>query len=362
LVSPQFLIRVESDPANAAPGTVHGLSDLELASRLAFFLWSSLPDDPLLEAAAAGQLRQPAARAAQVRRMLADPRAQNLVQNFAAQWLHQRGLEAVTPDLRLFIDFDDNLRQSMRRETELLCETVFREDRPVTELISADYTFLDERLARHYGVPHVFGSHFRRVSFADQPARQRGGLLRQSSILTVTSYATRTSPVIRGHWILANLIGAPAPPPPNVPALDQAVVAASLPMRARLAQHRANPSCVSCHTVMDPIGFALEQFDAVGRWRAEEDHRPVDARGELLDGRTLEGVAGLEAAILARPDLFAATLASKLLTFALGRGITETDGPAIRAIVRRAEAEHYKFSAVILGVVESVPFQQRQNP
>lgn len=363
LVSPQFLFRIESDPAGPAPGRAYRVSELELASRLAFFLWSSLPDDALLDAAIAGELRQPDRLDAQVRRMLADPRALNLVNNFAAQWLHLRGLEAVTPDLRRFIDFDDNLRQSMRRETELLCENIIREDRPVTELISADYTFVDERLARHYGLPHVFGSHFRKVSFAGQPARQRGGLLRQGSILTVTSYATRTSPVLRGHWILANLIGSPPPPPPpNVPSLDQNVVAASLPIRARLAQHRENPSCASCHNLMDPVGFALENYDAVGRWRTEEDHLSVDARGGLIDGRELDGVAGLEAAILARPELLAATLAEKLLTFALGRGVTPADGPAIRAVVRQARADQFRFSAVILGVVQSVPFQMRQTP
>lgn len=363
LVSPQFLFRIEADPAEAKPGTAYRISDLELASRLSFFLWSSLPDDALLAAAAAGDLRRPERLEAEVRRMLADERATNLVGNFAAQWLHLRGLEAVTPDLRRFIDFDDNLRQSMRRETELLCETILREDRPVTELISADYTFLDERLAKHYGVPHVFGSHFRRVALAGQADRQRGGLLRQGSILTVTSYATRTSPVIRGNWILANLIGSPTPPPPpNVPSLDRAVVSATLPMRERLAQHRENPSCSSCHNLMDPVGFALENYDAVGRWRTEEDHRPVDSRGSLIDGRELRGVADLEATILARPDLFTSTLAEKLLIFALGRGVAPEDGPAIREVVRRAQAGQFRFSAVILGIVQSVPFQMRQTP
>ena len=292
--------------------------------------------------------------------MLADDRAGNLAANFAAQWLHLRGLEAITPDLRRFIDFDDNLRQSMRRETELFFASIVRDDRPVTELLSADYTFLDERLARHYKVPHVFGSQFRRVSFADDPARQRGGLLRQGSILTVTSYATRTSPVIRGNWILANLAGEPPPPPPpNVPALDSGSVSDSLPIRERLAAHRAKPACAGCHNLMDPVGFALENFDAVGRWRAEEDHRPVDAAGGLPDGSTFAGVGGLERALLARPGLFTATLSEKLLTFALGRGVERTDAPAIRAIVRRAQADDYRFSAVILGVVHSVPFQMR---
>jgi hypothetical protein len=363
LVAPQFLIRVEADPAGLAPGAVYRISDLELASRLSFFIWSSLPDDDLLEAAGRGDLRQPALLERQVRRMLADPRARNLVTNFAAQWLHLRGLEGVMPDVRRFVDFDDNLRRSLRRETELLVENVLHEDRPVTELLSADYTFLDERLAKHYGVPHVYGSHFRRVSFAGPADRQRGGLLRQGSILTVTSYATRTSPVIRGNWVLANLVGAPAPPPPpNVPALDDSHVSAALPIRARLAAHREKPACASCHNLMDPVGFSLENFDAVGRWRTEEDRRPVDAAGGLPDGAKFDGVGGLERALLARPDLFAATLAEKLLTFALGRGIEPTDGPAIRAAVRRADAEDFRFSALVLGLVNSPPFQLRRTP
>ncbi|MBL9190474.1 MAG: DUF1592 domain-containing protein [Opitutaceae bacterium] len=363
LVSPQFLFRIEADPKDIAPGTAYRVSDLELASRLSFFLWSSLPDDSLIDAATRGDLRDAAKLDAQVRRMLADDRAKNLVTNFAAQWLHLRGLDAITPDARRFIDFDDNLRQAMRRETELFVESIFREDRPVTELLSADYTFLNERLAHHYKVPHVFGSQFRRVSFADDPARQRGGLLRHGSILTVTSYATRTSPVIRGHWILANLIGEPPPPPPpNVPSLDEGVVSATLPIRQRLAKHRENPACASCHNVMDPVGFALENFDAVGRWRSEEDHRPVDVSGGLADGSIFEGVAGLERALLQRPELFAETFAEKLLTFALGRGVAAHDGPALRAIARRAQADSFRFSSVILGIVHSVPFQMRKSP
>ncbi|MEY2878580.1 MAG: hypothetical protein RLZZ15_960 [Verrucomicrobiota bacterium] len=379
LVSPQFLFRIETDPTPSpgktlAPGAAYRISDLELASRLSFFLWSSLPDDALLAAAERGELHQPAVLESHVRRMLADERAKNLATNFAAQWLHLRGLAAITPDARLFIDFDENLRQSMRRETELFFEHVLRTDRPITELISADYSFLDERLARHYKIPHIFGSHFRRVSFAEDSSprsssagttaeRQRGGLLRQASILTVTSYATRTSPVIRGNWILANLIGEPPPPPPpNVPSLDEAVIAASLPIRQRLAKHRENPACASCHNVMDPVGFSLENFDAVGRWRTEEDHRAVDASGGFSDGSTFDGVAGLERAILARPELFAGTFAEKLLTFALGRGVEPYDAPAIREVVRRARADDFRFSSVILGIVNSVPFQMRQVP
>ncbi|MEO6004329.1 MAG: DUF1592 domain-containing protein [Opitutus sp.] len=363
LVSPRFLIRVEHDPADAAPGTVYRISDLELASRLSFFLWSSLPDDMLLDAAVRGDLRSPKLLEQQVRRMLADPRSRSLVTNFASQWLQLRKLDAITPDLRLFPNFDDNLRQSFREETELFLESVFREDRSITDLLSSDYTFVNERLARHYGIPHVYGSRFRRISFADDPARQRGGLLRQGSILTVTSYATRTSPVIRGHWILANLVGEPPPPPPpNVPALDDNTVSASLPMRARLAAHRKNPSCASCHNVMDPVGFSLENFDAVGRWRVTEDHQPIDVSGGLPDGSTFEGVAALERGLLQRPDLFAGTLTEKLLTFALGRGIEPYDAPAIREIVRHAQTEQFRFSALILGIVNSTPFQLRKTP
>ncbi|MBM3843747.1 MAG: DUF1592 domain-containing protein, partial [Verrucomicrobia bacterium] len=362
LVNPRFLFRVEAEPADLPPGTAYPVDGLALASRLSFFLWGSLPDEPLLAAAERGELAAPAGLAPQVRRMLADPRAANLVTNFAAQWLHLRALAATTPDARRFIDFDDNLRQSMRRETELFLESLLREDRPVTDLLAADYTFLDERLARHYGIPHVLGSHFRRVSFAGEPARQRGGLLRHGSILTVTSYATRTSPVIRGHWILANLAGSPPPPPPpDVPSLDNQVIAATLPIRERLAQHRANPACASCHDVMDPVGFALEHFDAVGRWRAAEDHRPVDARGAFGGGDAFTGVAGLEQALLARPELLTATLAEKLLTFALGRGLGPADAPAVRAITRAAAADGYRFSSVIHAVTQSVPFRQRRT-
>ncbi|MBL9209925.1 MAG: DUF1592 domain-containing protein [Opitutaceae bacterium] len=363
LVSPRFLFRIEADPPGLAPGTVYPISDYELASRLSFFLWSSLPDDALLDAAARGDLRRPELLEREVRRMLADERSRSLVTNFATQWLHLRSLEGVTPDLRRFPDFDDNLRQAFRTETELFVASVLREDRTVSALLDADYTFLNERLAKHYGVPHIYGSHFRRVSFAGQPERQRGGLLRHGSVLTVTSYATRTSPVIRGHWILANLAGAPPPPPPpNVPALDNNTVSESLPMRQRLAAHRENPACASCHNVMDPVGFALENFDAVGRWRSAEDHRPIDTSGGLPDGSAFDGVGGLERALLKRPELLAGTVAEKLLIFALGRGVEPHDAPAIRQIVRRAQADNYRFSSLILGLVHSTPFQKRKSP
>ena len=363
LVSPRFLFRVEQDPAGLATGTAYRVSDLELASRLSFFLWSSIPDDPLLDAAVRGDLRQPKLLETQVRRMLADSRSRSLVTNFAAQWLHLRALESVTPDLRLFINFDDNLRQALRQETELFVESVLREDRSVADLLSADYTFLNERLAKHYGIPNIYGSHFRRVSFAGDAERQRGGLLRQGSILTVTSYATRTSPVIRGKWILDNLVGTPPPPPPpDVPSLDENNVSASLPIRERLAKHRANPSCASCHNVIDPVGFSLENYDAIGRWRTAEDHKPVDASGGFSDGSTFTGVAALEQALLRRPELFAGAVSEKLLVFALGRGVETYDAPAIRQIVRHAQTENFRFSSLILGLVNSTPFQMRKTP
>ena len=362
LVSPRFLIRIEQDPAGAAPGTVYRVSDLELASRLSFFIWSSLPDDELLDAAVRGDLRQPKLLEAQVRRMLADERSRSLVTNFASQWLHLRALEAVTPDLRLYIDFDDNLRQALRQETELFVESIVREDRSVTDLLGADYTFLNERLAKHYGIPNIYGSHFRRVSFAGDPARERGGLLRQGSILTVTSYATRTSPVLRGKWILDNILGMPpSPPPPNVPSLPETVIAATLPMRERLAQHRDNPTCASCHNVIDPVGFSLENFDAIGRWRTDEDHKPIDVAGGLPDGSTFAGVAALEHGLLQRPELFASAVSEKLLIFALGRGVEDFDAPAVRQIVRGAQVDNFRFSSLILGVVTSPPFQLRKS-
>jgi hypothetical protein len=363
LVSPRFILRTEEDPPRVGPGTVHRVSDLELASRLSFFLWSSIPDDALLDAAGRGDLRRPDLLQRQVRRMLADRRSHSLVTNFATQWLQLRKLEAITPDARLFPNFDDNLRQALRRETELFFESILAEDRSVTDLVCADYSFVNERLARHYGIPHVQGSHFRRLSFAGDPERQRGGLLRQGSILTLTSYATRTSPVLRGNWILSSILGeSPPPPPPNVPALEENSVSAALPMRARLSAHRTNPSCAPCHRLMDPVGFALENFDAVGRWRDAEEHRPIDASGGLPDGRTFVGVAGLERGLCQRPDLLAATITEKLLTFALGRGIELSDGPAIRGIVRRASGESYRLSALIMGVVDSAPFQLRMAP
>ena len=360
LVSPEFLFRIERDPAGVAPGAPYRVSDVELASRLAFFLWSSIPDDELLEIASAGRLNEPGMLERQVERMLADPRAGNLVTNFAAQWLHLRNLDGVTPDKRLFPDFDDNLRQAMRRETELFVGSILREDRSALDLVRADYTFLNERLAKHYGIPHVYGSRFRRVDLGDDSVR--GGLLRHGSILTVTSFATRTSPVVRGNWVLGNLLGVPPPPPPpDVPDLPEAkIVAKELPMRERLSAHRDNPACSGCHRLMDPVGFALENYDAIGRWRTVDSGFPIDASGELWDGTALGGVRELESAMLARPELFLTTLTEKLLVFGTGRGVTASDGPAVRAILRRAEADDYRLSSLIQAVVASDPFQMRR--
>jgi hypothetical protein len=360
LVNPQFLFRVEVEPAGLAPKTAYRVSDLDLASRLSFFLWSSIPDDELLDLAERNELRKPAVFEKQVRRLLADGRARTLASNFAVQWLHLRNLDSITPDLRLFPDFDDNLRKAFRQETELFVGSVFREDRSVLDLLRADYTFLNERLAKHYGILHIYGDRFRRVALGAD--RQRGGLLRQGSILTVTSYATRTSPVIRGKWILENLLGTPPPPPPaNVPSLKENNVSASLPIRERLAEHRTNTVCASCHRQIDPVGFSLEQFDAVGRWRLMEEGRPIDAAGGLPDGSQFEGVAGLEQALLQRPEVFVRTMTEKLFIFALGRAPEAFDAPAIRKIVREARANNYRFSSLILGLTTSTPFQMRKS-
>lgn len=358
LVNPHFLFRVERDPEGLPPGTAYNISQFELASRLSFFLWSSLPDDELLDLAERDVLNQPDVLEAQVRRMLRDSRSQSLVNNFASQWLYLRNLESLTPDLRTFPDFDHNLREAFRRETELLFESIVREDRSVLDLIDADYTFLNERLAKHYDIPHVYGSRFRRVALQDN--EKRGGLLRHGSILMVTSYATRTSPVIRGKWILENLLGAPPPPPPeNVPPLEDNTVAANLPVRARLAAHRANAACASCHDLIDPVGLAMENFDAVGRWREMEAGVPVDATGGLPDGSKCDGVEGLEQGLLKRPEILVGTLVEKLITYALGRGIDSTDAPAVRQILRHAKGDDYRFSSLIVGIANSKPFQMR---
>ena len=360
LVSPHFLFRVEQDPAGVAPGTPYRVSDLELASRLSFFLWSSIPDDELLNLAIAGQLHEPVVVERQVRRMLADSRSEALVSNFASQWLHLRNLDSITPDMRLFPDFDDNLRKAFRRETELFFESILREDRSVVDLLRANYTFVNERLAKHYGLPHIYGTRFRRVTLEE--GSERGGLLRQGSILTVTSYATRTSPVVRGKWILDNLMGVPPPPPlPDVPALKDNTVDGNLTVRRRLAEHRSNPTCSACHNLMDPLGLSLEKFDAVGRRRNAEAGVPIDAAGGLPDGSRFADVGGLENALLRRPELFVGTVAEKLLIYASGRGLEYYDAPAIRTIVRDARAKDYRLSSILLGVVKSQPFQMRTS-
>ena len=360
LVSPNFLFRIERDPAGIASGTAYQISDLELASRLSFFLWSSLPDAPLRDSAVQGRLRDPAVLEGHVRRMLADRRSDSLIDNFSSQWLHLRNLASVRPDMRIFPDFDDNLRQAFQRETELLLEDVIRQDRSVLDLLRSKHTFVNERLAKHYGIPHIYGGHFRRVNLA--PDSVRGGLLRHGSILTVTSYATRTSPVIRGKWILENILGMPPPPPPaDVPELKETTISGKLSVRERLAEHRANPACASCHNPMDPLGFALENYDAVGRWRTDDGGEPIDPSGELADGTRVADVADLERALLGRPELFASALAEKLLTFALGRGVEHHDAPAIRQIVRTARDDNFRFSSLILGIASSTPFQMRRS-
>ena len=361
LVDPEFLFRVEREPAGAAPGTVHPVSDLELASRLSFFLWSSIPDDDLLDAAARGELRDPEVLEEQVRRMLADDRAHALVDGFALQWLALGTLPSVVPTPELYPEWDDNLRESFRRETELFVADQIRGNRSVLDLVRADHTFVDERLAEHYGIPNVYGSRFRRVTFDDGV---RGGLLGQGSILTVTSYPTRTSPVLRGHWLLEHLLGAPPPPPPpDVPDLpDRGEGGRPASVRERLEQHRENPVCAACHAPMDPLGFALEHFDAIGKWRAVgEGGDPIDASGVFPDGTEFEGLAGLKAMMLDRHEQFVQTVLEKLATYALGRGLEHYDMPAVRRILREAAPGDYRWSDLVLGIVESTPFQLRRS-
>ncbi len=361
LVDPEFLFRVERDPVDTRPGTIHPISDLELASRLSFFLWSSIPDDELLDIAARGELRDTDVLQRQIRRMLADPRAQALVDGFAVQWLALRTLSSVVPTPELFPEWDDNLREAFGRETELFVASQIREDRSVLDLVRADYTFANERLARHYGIPNVYGSRFRRVTFPDGV---RGGLLGHGSILTVTSYPTRTSPVLRGHWLLSHLLGAPPPPPPpDVPALpDRGEGGRPASVRERLEQHRENPVCANCHAPMDPLGFALEHFDAIGKWRGTgEGGGPIDASGVFPDGTGFEGLAGLRRVLLSRQEQFVRTVTEKLATYALGRGLEHYDMPAVRAIIRDAGADDYTWSSLVLGIVESTPFQMRRS-
>jgi hypothetical protein len=365
LASPKFLFRAERDPAGAAPGKPYRISDLDLASRLSFFLWSSIPDDELLQLASNGKLQSPGVLDLQVRRMLSDPKAEALVTNFAGQWLYLRNLRDMIPNSVDFPDFDDNLRQSLLRETELFFGSILHEDRNVLDLMTANYTFVNERLARHYGIPSVYGSHFRRVTITDEARR---GLLGQGSILMVTSHTDRTSPVVRGKWILDNLLGAPPPPmPANVPPLNESNQRAGrvLTMRERMEEHQTNPVCAGCHQIMDPIGFALENFDAVGAWRGREGGTggtPIDASGQLLDGTKVNGPVELRQALLKQPEIFVGTVTEKLLTYALGRGLAASDMPAVRAIVRDSAQRDDRFSSLILGIVNSVPFQMRMKP
>ena len=359
LVSPEFLFRFEQDPAKPAPGTPFRTTDLELASRISFFLWSSIPDDELLDLAAAGKLHQPLVLEKQVRRMLADSRSRALIANFTGQWLYLRNIALAPVDAYAFPDFDDNLRQAFSRELELFLESQFRQDRPAADLLNSDYTFVNERLARHYGIPAVYGSHFRRATLTDDV---RKGLLGKGGLLMVTSYADRTSPVKRGKFLLENILGAPPPPPPpNVPSLkENAAGQKPRSVRERLEEHRANPACSGCHKVMDPLGFAMDNFDAVGAWRTtSEGGAAIDASAQLVDGTKVNGPADLRQALLSNREDFARTVTGKLLTYALGRGAEYYDSPAVRQIVRNAAAKEYRWSSLVLGIVNSAPFQMR---
>ncbi|HZM62013.1 MAG TPA: DUF1592 domain-containing protein [Vicinamibacterales bacterium] len=358
LASPLFAFRAERDPDGVVPGVPYRVPDLELASRLSFFLWSSIPDEELLTLAAQRKLSDPVTLERQVRRMLADERSSALVSNFAGQWLHLRNVRTVQPNSDEFPDFDDNLRQAFRRETELLFESLIRDDRSVLDLLRADYTFVNERLARHYGIPGVYGSRFRRVSVTEEA---RKGLLGHGSVLSVTSHAERTSPVLRGKWVLENLLGLPVPPPPgDVPQLQGAGEGEKpKTLREQMALHRVSPTCASCHKVMDPVGFALENFDVVGAWRTEEPGGPIDASGQLADGRQVDGVVTLRNAILDRPEIFVTTMTEKMMTYALGRGVDVADMPAVRRVVRETKMTDYRFSSIVMGIVTSVPFQMR---
>jgi len=359
LTSPKFLYRAEPDPAGVKPGTSYRLTDLELASRLSFFLWSSIPDEELVSVASQGKLKDPLTLERQVRRMLADPKAESLVTNFASEWLFLRNVASVMPDQKAFPNFDGNLRQAMRRETELLFLSIVKEDRNVLDLMTANYTFINERLARHYGIPNVYGSRFRRVTLTDE---NRRGLLGQASVLSVTSYPNRTSAVLRGKWILENILGTPPPaPPPNVPALKENEVGGkALSMRQLMEQHRANPTCATCHKVMDPLGLSLENFDAVGAWRAKDAAGPIDASGQLADGSQVDGPIALRKALMKHPGQFVGTMTEKLLTYALGRGLEYYDMPVVRSIVRESAKNDYRFSALVLNIAKSAPFQMKR--
>ena len=361
LVAPDFLFRVERDPSQAPTDGVYRVNDYELASRLSFFLWSTIPDDELLRLAGQGKLKDPEVLSAQVKRMIEDKRSTALVNNFAGQWLFLRNLAQVTPDQDVFPKFDTSLRNSFERETQLFFNAILRENRPVTDLLSADFTFLNQRLAEHYGIPNVYGSQFRRVTLTDP---NRGGLLGQGSILTVTSYPNRTSVVQRGKWVLENLLGTPPPPPPpDIPALEaHAKDGKTLTMRQQMEQHRANPTCASCHSRMDPIGFSLENFDGTGAYRAKDGGTAIDASGKMPDGKTFTGAAGLKALLLTgHRDEFLTTFTEKMMTYALGRGVESSDEPAIRAVIRDASKRNTSISDIITAIVNSQQFQMRRT-
>jgi cytochrome c5 len=363
LASPKFLFRIERDPSNVKAGAPYRVSDLELASRLSFFIWSSIPDDELIDLAARNKLGEPATLTQQVKRMLADPKSKAIVENFAGQWLWLRNLRTAAPNADLFPKFDDNLREAFLQETSLFVESQIREDRPLIELLTANYTYLNERLARHYGIPGVYGSHFRRINYPDD---RRAGLLGQGSVLTVTSYPNRTSPVVRGKWLLENLLGAPPPPPPpNVPALkENGEGGKPATVRERMEQHRSNPVCASCHARMDPLGFALENFDAIGQWRTEdmEARTPIDASGVLQDGTKFNGPSEFRKALVTRKAEFVGSVTERLMTYALGRGLEYYDQPVVRQILRDAAATDYRWSSIIMSIVQSKPFQMRMLP
>jgi mono/diheme cytochrome c family protein len=355
LAAPSFLFRIEREPAGVAAGAAYRLSDLDLASRLSFFLWSSVPDDELREAAVRGRLSDPAALEQQVQRMLRDPRSTALVDNFATRWLELSKLAGVVPDTELYPEFDENLRDAMEQETKLFVASQIRDNRSLVELLSANYSYLNERLATHYGIRNVYGNHFRRVPFTDG---RRGGLLGQSSLLTVTSYPNRTSVTMRGRWLLANLLGAPPPPPPpDIPALKEAGAEGQpRSLRERMEMHRSNPSCASCHRRMDPLGFSLENFDAVGKWRTSSDGAPIDPSASFPDGTTFDGIGGLRTLLVSHKDEFVQTLSGKLLAYAVGRGLDYHDVPAIRRIVRETAPSDYTWSSVVTAIVKSTPF------
>ena len=359
LASPEFLFRFEPSPAKTAANTTFKLDDIALASRLSFFLWSSIPDDQLLTLATQQKLSDPVVLDQQVKRMLADKRSNAMIENFVEQWLHLRNLKTSSPDLQVYPDFDDNLRRAFKDETEMFFGSIMREDRSVLDLLNADYTFVNERLARHYGIPGIYGSTFRRVKV---PSESRRGILGQGAILTVTSYPNRTSPVERGKWVLTNLLGVPpSPPPPNVPPLQESPSDKPQSLRERMELHRKDPVCAGCHKVMDPIGFSLENYDAVGHWRTNDEGRKIDPAGTLFNGAAIDGIDGLRRELVKNSDVFVGVMTEKMMTYALGRGLEYYDMPAVRKVVQTSKANNYKFSSIVLGVVKSTPFQLRER-